>query len=209
MMLAAAPPVPPLTREGARAAARHELSKAIYHRNDEPVVLRALRWVLHRFAHALDQAAGAAPGGALGLVGIIALVVLVIVVIRWRIGPVTRSARLGELFETPVGSAVEHRAMAIRHAEAGAWAEAVRERLRAMVRTLEERGVVDGTPGRTADEIAREAREALPHSAELIRSAARTFDEIWYGGRVATSAAYEVVTAADDAVRTEPLSVRA
>lgn len=205
-MFAAVTPIPPLTREAARAAARRELSKPIYHRNDEPLALRVLSWVRDHIAQYLSNAADAAPGGWLGLAGILIAAVLVIAAIRWRVGPLQRSARGARaLFDIATRSAAEHRALAERFAAAGHWSEAVRERLRALARSLEERGVIDVHPGRTADEVAAEAAGAFPRYSDDLRAAAHAFDEIWYGGRVARPESYELVRRVDDNIRNAPL----
>ena len=70
---------------------------------------------------------------------------------------------------------------------AGQLAPAVREWLRAAVQTIEDRGVLDPRPGRTADELCGEAGLRLPVLAADLRAATATFDEVWYGGRTATA----------------------
>lgn len=205
-MFAAVTPIPPLTREAARAAARHELSKPIYHRNDQPLVLRFLNWVRDHIAHYLTNAANAAPGGWLGLAGILIAAALIVAAIRWRVGPLQRSARATRaLFDTAIRSAAEHRALAERFAAEGEWSQAVRERLRALARGLEERGVLDGRPGRTAREVATEAAATFPSYESELHAAANTFDEIWYGGRPAGPESYELVRRVDDDIRNSPL----
>ena len=68
-----------------------------------------------------------------------------------------------------------------------------------MARSLEERVVLDPRPGRTADEVAREAGVRLPGAAEALSDAARAFDDVTYGGRVGTPEGYARVVAADEA----------
>ena len=75
------------------------------------------------------------------------------------------------------------------------------ERLRATVRGLEERDLLDTRAGRTADEAAAEAGRALPTLADELRAAARTFDEVRYGGRTADAATDARLRTLDDAVR--------
>jgi hypothetical protein len=70
---------------------------------------------------------------------------------------------------------------------AGRHAEAIRERLRAIIRDLEERAILEPRVGRTADEVAAEAGAALPDVAADLARAARIFDEVWYGRRPATA----------------------
>ncbi len=80
------------------------------------------------------------------------------------------------------------------------WAEAIRERLRAIARELEQRGVLDPRPGRTAAELSREAGAQLPALAEDLRNAASIFDRVWYGGRTATAADEELLRRLDSRV---------
>ena len=61
--------------------------------------------------------------------------------------------------------------------------------------------VLDPRPGRTADEVAREAGAAVPTIAGDLRAAAEIFDEVWYGGRPATPQYDALMRQADDRVR--------
>ncbi|HEX6872170.1 MAG TPA: DUF4129 domain-containing protein [Micromonosporaceae bacterium] len=63
----------------------------------------------------------------------------------------------------------------------GRFAEAVRERLRAMVRELIERGVIPPAPGWTVTELAAAATSARPALAPPLRAAVGVFSLIWYG----------------------------
>jgi hypothetical protein len=72
-------------------------------------------------------------------------------------------------------------------AAAGRYAEAVRERLRAVVRDLIERGVLPHSPGWTVTELARAAGQRRPNLAVPLSAAVDIFSEIWYGLRPATS----------------------
>lgn len=62
--------------------------------------------------------------------------------------------------------------------------------MRAIVRSLEERVVLDPRPGRTADEAAAEAGRSLPDHADGLRVSAREFDDVTYGGRTADRQTY-------------------
>ena len=87
------------------------------------------------------------------------------------------------------------------YAAAGRFAEAVRERLRAIVRDLVEREVITHRPGWTVTELAREAASARPAAATPLDAATAVFSEIWYGQRVATATD-------DQAMRTHASGVR-
>ncbi|MFF5444363.1 DUF4129 domain-containing protein [Streptomyces sp. NPDC012888] len=199
---------PPVTtpREAAREAAERELSKPMYHENDPSLLDRALRRVLAWVDDLFAAAAGAAPGGTLGIVVVVVLIVLAVALLWWRLGtPRPVAAPTGGLLGERARTAADYRSSAQAHAAAGHWTEAVQDRMRALVRSLEERVLLEPRPGRTADEAAAEAAVPLPaHSAEL-RAAARLFDDVTYGGRTADQAMYARLTALDTAVeRTRP-----
>ena len=176
-----------LGRDAARDAAADELSRQIYQQAEPGLSERVVQWLYEHLVDLLDEFATVSPGGYAGLVVIALLVVAAVVAVRLKVGPFGRTAREEQaLFLGRVRSAAEHRAAAAAHADAGEWAEAVRDRLRAVIRALEERSLLEPRPGRTADEAADEAGQALPECAASLRAAARLFDEIWYGGRSAT-----------------------
>ena len=177
-----------LAREAAQQAAREELAKQVYRDAGPGLTERFLRWLYEKATDLLDGAAGVSPGGRLGLLVLLLLLVAAFVAVRLRVGPLGRRQAVARaLFTGADRSAADHRAAADRHAAAGEWAEAVRERLRAVVRDLEERAVLEPRVGRTADEAAREGGAALPACARELADGARVFDEIWYGGRPATA----------------------
>ncbi|MFJ5740494.1 DUF4129 domain-containing protein [Streptomyces microflavus] len=186
-------------RVPAREAAESELSKPMYHENDPNFLQRGLNHVWDWVAGVFDAAAGAAPGGPAGLVVLVLVVIGLAVALWWRLGTPQRSSRPADaLFENDgPRSAAQHRAAADAHAAALRWTEAVQERMRAIVRSLEERALLDPRPGRTADEAAAEAGRALPDHATRLRSAARDFDDVTYGGRTAGQPTYLALRALD------------
>ncbi|MEU0667218.1 DUF4129 domain-containing protein [Streptomyces lavendulocolor] len=188
-------------RVPAREAAERELSDPKYHENDPNLIERALDALWDRIGRLLDSASNAAPGGVLGLV-VIALVVLALVgALWWRLGTPRRQVITSDsLFGDRARSAAEHRTTAEDHARAGRWNEAVQERMRAIVRSLEERTLLEPRPGRTADEAAAEAARPLPAHADELRAAARTFDDVTYGGRTADQRAYQRLKNVDTAL---------
>ncbi|WP_274559177.1 DUF4129 domain-containing protein [Streptomyces spiramyceticus] len=194
-------------RVPAREAAERELSKPMYHENDPSFLERAIdrfwEWVNDLF----DAASGASPGGAVGLVVIVLLVVLLAAGLWLRLGTPQRTpSPEGHLFDDGPRSAAEHRAAAETHAAAHRWNQAVQEQMRAVVRSLEERALLDPRPGRTADEAAAEAGHTLPVHADRLRAAAREFDDVTYGGRTADEPAYQRLSELDDDLeRTKPL----
>ncbi len=78
-------------------------------------------------------------------------------------------------------------ANADRLAAEGRYAEAVRERLRAIVRDLVDAGVIVGYPGWTVSELARAAVAARGTLRQPLDDASRVFSDIWYGERPAVA----------------------
>jgi len=202
MALAAAP----LTREDARDAARQELSRPAYHRDDPGLAEQALRTVGRWVGALFDRAAAASPGGGAGAVLLLVLLVLVVAAVRRRTGALLPAATGADpLRPTAAAGPAEHRRAAADHAAGGRYAEALRDLLRGIAREGETRGLLAPRAGRTAEELAVELGSALPKTeaalgtelgTELAR-AARAFDEVWYGGRPAGPEDYAVAAAAD------------
>ncbi|MFD5324357.1 DUF4129 domain-containing protein [Streptomyces sp. NPDC127092] len=196
-----------IPRVPAREAAERELSEPMYHENDPSLLQRGIDRFWDWVGDLFDSAAGATPGGVVGLVAVAVVVLALIAALWWRLGTPRRTpATAGDsLFDDGPRTAAEHRAAASRHASAGQWNQAVQERMRAIVRSLEERTLLDPRPGRTADEAAAEAGRSLPTHAEGLRAAARAFDDVTYGGRSADEPAYRRIEQLDSALeRTKP-----
>ena len=183
----------PATRQPPSWRRCDELGRAGLPRTPRPSLTRAgcCDWLLeHRAGRAARRGLRRTrpPGGCAGLVVVgAATSVVAIVALRLRVGPLGAAG--------PAGAAVRRPARSRRRAPRGRrprtrppgdWAEAVRERFRAIVRELEERALLDAAPGRTADEAApRRPAGRCPTAPPTCAAAARTFDEIWYGGRPA------------------------
>jgi hypothetical protein len=191
--------IPPVTRDGARSAAQRELSKAVYHRYDDPWPVRAFKAVAHWLGRLLDGVSRHAPGGGAGAVALLVALAILLVAARWRLGPVRRTPRLARsVLGTSTASAADHRREAVAAAAAGRWAEAVVARMRAIARGLEESDQLPVRPGRTADELAAEVSGSRPDAATAIARAATVFDEVAYGNRPGSAEAYGAVVTADE-----------
>jgi hypothetical protein len=194
-------PAPPITRLGAQRAAHDELSKSIYHRHHDPLVVRALKAVGHWLSSAFGGVSTTSGGGL--WLALLVLAGLAAVLVIWRrVGPLRRSAAASGVV-LPTGrslTAAEHRALADAAAARGDHETAVLESMRAVVRALEERGVIEPRPGRTAVEVAREGGEGMPTATPVLLAAARTFDDVVYGGASAGPHEVDTLRAADRAV---------
>jgi hypothetical protein len=195
-----APPaggIPVAGRRAGQRLARAELSKPIYH--PQPSLTERVVHVILTWLNRLFRDTRALPGGWWGFVVLIVLAALLVTVVLARIGPVARARR-----HAPAPGAVarartarDHRDAAARLAEAGDYAAAICERVRAIAAELDERGVLMPRIGRTADEFAAEAGRALPPHAAGLLGAARLFDEVRYGRRPGTRPGYDQVAALD------------
>lgn len=187
---------------GAREAARDELADPAYTSQKPTLFERITDEVIDRLGDLFTRTADNAPGGRWALVLLTALILLGLWGLRSRLGKLGSSARrTAEVFGDAVRTAAEHHADADRALAAGHLDIAVTERFRALVRGLEERGLLDPWPGRTANEAAQEGGQLLRSCAIQLRAAARVFDEVRYGGRAATRAGHDTIADADRAAR--------
>ena len=110
------------------------------------------------------------PGGWFTIT-VLFILLAIAVVVAVRIARRTmRTNRGGDypLFGAAQLTAAQHRATAEQYAAEGNWAAAIRHRLRAVARQLEETGVLDPVPGRTANELARDAGDGVTSSGRRI-----------------------------------------
>src|SRR5699024_1466294 len=92
-----------------------------------------------------------------------------------------------DVFGDDVRSAAELRASADSLAGQGLWSQAVHDRFRAVLRSLEDRTLLDDRPGRTAHEASELAGLRLPTCAQDLHRAGRLFDDVCYGHLTATA----------------------
>ena len=181
-----------IDRDAAHDAAQAELGKSIY---PKPSALELISDWLEEVLYRLTAGASKFPGGWL-TVSVLVILLAVGIVVAVRIARRSmRSSRsdAAALFGDHMLSAAEHRATAERFAASGDWAPAIRHRLRAVARQLEENGVLDPVPGRTATELARTAGRALPGLAGELRTAAEIFNDVTYGEQPATEPQYRLI----------------
>ena len=189
-----------IDRDAAHEAAQHELAKPIYPKSS--LTERLMDWVDELF-YKLASATAEVPGGWFTLSVLLILLVIAIVVAVRIARRTMRTNRGGEytLFGEHELSAAEHRATAEQYAAADNWAAAIRHRLRAVARQLEESAVLDPVPGRTASELARDAGRVIPNLAAELSRAAEAFNDVTYGERPGTEPAYRMIADLDDHLR--------
>lgn len=187
-----------IDRDAAHDAAQNELTKPIYPRaSPTDQIGDWLKDLLYR----LTAAGSEIPGGWF-TISVLAILLVVAVVVAVRIARRTmRTARGADhaLFGNEELTAAQHRSVAEQYAAQGDWSAAIRHRVRALARHLEETGVLDAVPGRTATELARDAAAALPGMSAGLLSAATTFNDVTYGEQPGTESAYRQIAALDTA----------
>jgi Domain of unknown function (DUF4129) len=187
-------------RDSAHQAAQRELDKPIYPKGS--LTQRLYEWI-HDLLFRLIEKGSSVPGGWFTLSVLFVLLVVAIVVTIRVVRLTIRNQRGGDyqLFDAGQLSADQHRAIAERFAVEGNWAAAIRHRLRAVARGLEEARILDPAPGRTANELATDAGACLPHLASELSEAATAFNDVTYGERPGTPAAYQLIADLDEHLR--------
>lgn len=166
--------------ETARRWAVEELADPVYHRGPS-LLERFLEWLRSLFEGA-PEAVDLSP--LLTAVAVVVVLGAVVTAAFWFAGPVRLSRRsTGSLvvLGDDTRTADQLRAAADAAAVRADWSAAVLDRFRALVRSLEERALLDERPGRTAHEAGEEAGARLPTRTDDLRRAARLFDDVCYG----------------------------
>ena len=189
-----------IDRDAAHEAAQRELGKPIYPKAS--LTERLVAW-LDDLLYRLADASSSMPGGWL-TISVLAILLVIAVVVVIRIARRTMRTNRGRefaLFGEHELSAADYRKIAEDYAAEGNWSAAIRHRLRAVARQLEESAVLDPVPGRTATELARDAGRAIPNLATELTRAVEAFNDVTYGERPGTQAAYRMVADLDDHLR--------
>jgi hypothetical protein len=189
-----------IDRDAAHQAAQEELKKPIYSKGS--VEQQLVDW-LNEQIYRLLQKTSSLPGGWITATVLFILLAIAIIAAVSIVRRTMRTKRGGDhlLFESTQLTAAQHRATAENYAAEGNWAAAIRHRLRAVARQLEETGVLNPAPGRTANELARDAGAALPHLDGELSQAATAFNDVTYGEQPGTQSAYQMIVDLDDHLR--------
>jgi hypothetical protein len=173
----------------AREWAVHELSKPQYQPQGDSFITKVWNWIVSFFDHLFTFSFGGGPIGAITVILVIAG--LAFVIVRLTLGPVRRAMkarRTHSVFEDDSRTSAQMRAAANAAAAQHEWNLAVLERFRAIVRSLEERELIDDLPGVTAQEAALQTGGRFPDVALATASGADLFDGVRYGRVLATQA---------------------
>ena len=189
-----------IDRDAAHHAAQAELDKPVY--TKASAGQQFIDWV-NELLYRLIQHTAEIPGGWLTTTVLLILLIIAVIAVVRLARRTMRTRRGGDyaLFEAAQLTAAQHRETAESYAAEGNWSAAIRHRLRAVARQLEETRVLDPAPGRTANELATDAGAALPHLAGELAQAATAFNDVTYGEQPGTQSAYQMIADLDDHLR--------
>ncbi|MDN5601120.1 MAG: DUF4129 domain-containing protein [Brachybacterium sp.] len=186
MILAAPPPQDP---DEARARILEELAKSEY--DDSPGFIQWLLGTLERWLmEVLDGIDGSSTAQAGIAVLLLLLLAAAVFLVMRRTGLIRRSHALSvaaHLDAEPVIGAAQLRRTAREASEAGRTDDAAVLALRALVRDLEERTLLEVTAGMTAHEAADRAGHSFPELRGRLLRGAGAFDTAAYSHRPATA----------------------
>ena len=195
-----------IDRDAAREAAQRELSKPIY---PKPSLSERVSDWINEWIYRLVEKGSSLPGGWF-TIGVLLTIFVVLLIIAIRVARKTMRTNRNidsRLFGATELSAAEHRATAQRFAAQGDWAGAIRHRVRAIARQLEETGVLNAVPGRTANELARDTGRSLPGLTTELLQAATSFNEVTYGEQPGTESAYLQIADLDERLRSRAAAI--
>lgn len=186
--------------EEARGWLMDELAQGRYQEAEpnflERIATSILEWLGSIFADLRPLEAG--PGTLLLALGAAVVIAAAVWLVKPRLNARTQRARTGVFSGDTVRTAHEHRALAAAAAESRDWDLALTERLRAVIRSAEERGIVDRQPGRTAGETGVQLRAAFGVVGGDTLWLADRFNEVHYGNLPANETDYQRATAIDE-----------
>lgn len=188
-------PVTPDDVQG-RGWAEEELAKSAYSEAEPSLLDRFWSWVGEFLSDLLEGISGFDPsiGVLLLALGAAAVLAVAVLLVRPRLNA-RRSREIFDAKETRV--AVDHRTLSEEAAARGEWDTALTERLRAVIRSAEERVILEPQAGRTAAEAGQRLALSFPQAAADVRWLARRFDEVRYGHLPAAAADAERAAALD------------
>ncbi|MGR0159488.1 DUF4129 domain-containing protein [Paenarthrobacter nitroguajacolicus] len=192
------PPVTP-DRDEARRWATEELSNPRYPDARPGWLDQLWRDFLDWLASLEGDGPGTGPNLAIPLIVVlaVALIIAAIVVVRPRLNARRRKEAEDLYGDDPTVDAEGYRRRAGTAADAGNWPAAVVDQFRALVRSAEERDIIDARAGRTADEAAGQLGQVFGTAQSKLLASAGIFDAVRYGEQAATRADYESVRQLD------------
>ncbi|OFI39845.1 hypothetical protein BIU82_02015 [Arthrobacter sp. SW1] len=197
-VLAADVPVDP-DRNEARRWAIEELAKPQYAAAQPNWLEQLLDDFLEWLGSLNGDIPGPAPDWTWPLLVSLAVVLLIVavIVVRPRLNAARKQASAAVFDAESNVDAGTFRKRAAAAAARGDWSTAVVEQFRAIVRSAEDRTVLDPQAGRTADEAAAQLARAFSGSQDRLETAAALFDAVKYGRAASGPEQYESLKSLD------------
>ncbi|WP_458109105.1 DUF4129 domain-containing protein [Arthrobacter sp. R3-55] len=192
------PPVTP-DREEARRWAAEELSNPRYPDAQPGWLDQLWRDFLDWLSSLEGEGLGQGPdlGIPLMIAVALALIVAAVIVVRPRLNARRKAAGVDIYGDDASVDSEGYRKRAATAADDGDWPSAVVDQFRALVRSAEERDIIDVRAGRTADEVANQLGQVFGSAQARLDAAARLFDAVRYGEQGATASDYESIRLLD------------
>ena len=162
----------------------------------ERIATAVLEWLGSIFADLRPLEAG--PGTLLLALGAAVVIAAAVWLVKPRLNARNKRVGSGVFTGDTVRTALEHRQLAAAAASSQEWDIALTERLRAVIRSAEERGIIDRQPGRTAGETGVQLRAAFGAVGSDTLWLADRFNEVHYGNQPADESDYRRASAVDD-----------
>jgi len=191
------PPVTP-DRDEARRWAIEELSNPRYP-DATPGWLEQMWRDFMDWLASFEGGSGTGPNLAVPLIVVLAVVLIIvaIVFVRPRLNARRTKASEDLYGDDTTIDAEGYRTRAATAADGGNWPAAVVDQFRALVRSAEERDIIDARAGRTADEAAAQLGGVFGTARTTLITAAGIFDAVRYGDHPATRIDYESIRQLD------------
>ncbi|WP_051619954.1 hypothetical protein [Haematomicrobium sanguinis] len=195
-----------LSKDEARRMLEDELSKAQYQPTIADWIGERIGDFFRWLGDVIDNVRQVDPaiGTLLFAAVIIAVVLFIVLFVRPRIAA-RSAAKEKVMFDGDARlSASSHRKRAEQAARAGQFNEAVRERVRAIARSAEERALVDATATLTVSEFTRAVGRAVDIDGAMLAWLASSFNAFAYADVEATGNDYERVVDIDRLIEAAP-----
>ncbi len=207
-MVATDVPVVP-DAETARRWAQDELADGGYQSGESGWLRRFIDW-LQEIVTGFGDGVGGALGGAGAIVSIVVGLAIVGIAVWLIVGPLRRSRGRHvhlDVADEPSLTSVALSQRAATAAQEGRWDDAVVEAFRALVRRLDERGLIALRPGLTGHEAAAQAAVVRRDLADALRGHADRFDAVRYGHARGNDSDYRSIVTTINSVDAREVSV--
>jgi hypothetical protein len=198
------PPSPEHPPDEVHRTVEEVLSRQEYLDAQPSLLQRAWAWLVEQFFRLVGELLASNAGSWLGLAIFVVVLLALVGLAIWLARGLSRDpARQAGTHDEPGRGPEAWLADAERLESEGDWRQGLRCRYRALVATLDDRGVVEEVPGTTTGAYRRQVSDAAPGAAGAFAAATELFEHAWYGNRPIGAAESHRFIALDAEVRVE------